>query len=618
MNKNLTAKLQKIENASQQIANTLTRCITLEPDTPEMRLKKGFVYTVVNLESNVEFDTEITTKVISDMLKDSYFQAESISPTQSLEKAISEVREKIVQTLVDKQTLGKQIIKLEVVGTVLWGNVLYLVQMGEGAGFLMRENGVKTINTIAEGNFATASGVVKDGDVLILCTKRFEEQTSPSNLLTSIPPSESLLPGQACLVAKFVVDTTFTDKEFVDFAPDTPTSKTVVLKGKTAITGVLAGLKTKLEGLKKLFRKTPQAETQKPNVKSSFETFRNKIRIIKVGGGPVGTIARKRPLRVSWYAAPVVGILLIVAIVVTAVLGRGKTEKKEVTPVVANQTSPSQNQPVAPQIPEKPKEEDTAGDIENKITRVEPKAYYDLKAVDANFDPGEIAVTKTQMVVSDKTAGKIYWATRETPTFTSFAQTYKNTTSLHPLDNTITFADETGYHVIDLANNKAIENIEKKGLGIVYPYLDFVYTSVDDKILKLTKSQTTFTESLWAQNQDFQGTKALVVAYSIFILKADNTVVTYTSGKKDSFELTGLSTPFTGTVALDTASDFDKIYISDGGNRRIVVFDKKGVLSAQYKTKSLDQWNTIKGISVTPDEKTVYVLDGTIVYSFEL
>jgi hypothetical protein len=611
MNKNLTAKIQKIENNATQFSNVLSRCISLEPDTTEIRLKKGFVYIVFNLESNIEFDTEITSKVIADILKDSYFQAESISPTQSLEKAISDVREKIVQTLVDKQTLGKQTIKLEVIGAVLWGNVLYFVQMGEGNGYLFRDNSIRTMNTIAEGNFATASGVAKDGDVLLLATKKFTEQISPNNLLASMPNVESLVPGQACLIAKFIADTTFTEKEFIEFAPDTVVTRSISAKNTLAFEAFFSGIKSKIRALKTKFKRPEKVSEPKEN--KNFENFKNKVRIIKVGGSPVGTIARKKVFKINWYVAPVLGIALLGAVVVTALRNEKTDTPKEAvkeTPIIKEE--PKQ----AEVVPEKPKEEDTTNDLQNKINRVDATAFYDLKMIDSNFSGGELSATNNLLVVSDKASGKIYSSNMNTPQFKAFTQNFAGIKSLHQIDGNITFADDTGYYVIDVANDKKLENITKPGLQIVYPYLGFVYTPTEDKIMKLTKSAGKFTESLWAQSEDFKEAKDLVVAYSIYILKADNTIVTYTSGKKDSFATTGIDKPMSGATQLYTDIDFKNIYVTDKDNRRVVVFDKKGGFVTQYKTKRLDQWNNLKSLYVTPDEKTIYVLDDAIIYSF--
>jgi len=58
----------------------------IEPETQEILLKKGTIYAVFEIIGDSNFNTEFVDKVISDTLRDSYYQSENISPVQSMEK----------------------------------------------------------------------------------------------------------------------------------------------------------------------------------------------------------------------------------------------------------------------------------------------------------------------------------------------------------------------------------------------------------------------------------------------------------------------------------------------------------------------------------------------------
>ena len=59
-------------------------------------------------------------------------------------------------------------------------------------------------------------------------------------------------------------------------------------------------------------------------------------------------------------------------------------------------------------------------------------------------------------------------------------------------------------------------------------------------------------------------------------------------------------------------------YIADPANKRIVVLDSSGALVNQYKSTEDDTLNDIRDISVSRDEKTLYVLNDTKIFEIPL
>ena len=97
MKKKLTAKIQEINPSLQQFATSFAQCVVIEPESKETLLKKGSIYAVYEITGTANFDTALTDRVLRDILHNSYFQSDNISPIQSLEKAIVEAKEKIAQ-----------------------------------------------------------------------------------------------------------------------------------------------------------------------------------------------------------------------------------------------------------------------------------------------------------------------------------------------------------------------------------------------------------------------------------------------------------------------------------------------------------------------------------------
>ncbi|MFC1756176.1 hypothetical protein ACFLZK_02170 [Patescibacteria group bacterium] len=225
MNKKLTAKTQKLIPSLNENETIFSSSIAIEPPERDLVLKKGSVYTAFDVSSPVPLNVPLITKVINDVLYDSYYHSENISPIQSLEKAIVDINDKVsnltAQAVSTQPPNTKQeglpVAAFNIVAGVLWGNVLYMVQYGKGKSFLMRDGEIKEVSSTSEGNFSVASGVVKNGDVIVLNTEKFAERYPPEKLLDASITSNELEPGFSSIILKFNVDEEFSEDEVIDF-----------------------------------------------------------------------------------------------------------------------------------------------------------------------------------------------------------------------------------------------------------------------------------------------------------------------------------------------------------------------------------------------------------------
>jgi len=225
MNKKLTAKTQKLLPILSENETVFSSSIAIEPPERDLVLKKGSVYTAFDISSPVPLNVSLITNVINDVLYDSYYHSENISPIQSLEKAIVNINDKVANLTAQAVSTQPPGAKQEgaaeagfnIVAGVLWGNVLYMVQYGKGKSFLMRDGEIKEVSSTSEGNFAVASGVVKNGDVIVLNTEKFAEKYPPEKLLDASLSSNDMEPGFASIILKFTVDEEFSEDEQIDF-----------------------------------------------------------------------------------------------------------------------------------------------------------------------------------------------------------------------------------------------------------------------------------------------------------------------------------------------------------------------------------------------------------------
>ena len=165
MNKKLSIKVQKISSHLPLSASAFSNAVVINPEDTTALLKKGSLYAIFDVKANSEFDVLLTTKIINDILHDSYFMSEMTSPIQALEKAVLDVKEKIVNLAT--HSFGNT--DFNIIVAVLWGNVVYIVQYGKAKSYLVRDGTISPINSSSEGYFcepasaASVAGLLKLG-----------------------------------------------------------------------------------------------------------------------------------------------------------------------------------------------------------------------------------------------------------------------------------------------------------------------------------------------------------------------------------------------------------------------------------------------------------------------
>jgi len=605
MIKKLTAKVQKLDAKLEPDLKEFSKCLIIEPDTKELALKKGTVYSVFNIKGSAGFDVELITKVLKDILHDSYYQSENISPIQSLEKAILEAKNKISGLSNETVVNEEQTTEFNIVSAVLWGNVLYIVEFGQMESYIMKEGNVEAVNTMTEGNFSAASGVVNEEDVVILCTKQFGEEYPPDRLLEANILEESLTSQQACLLMRLLVDTSFSEDEKIDFGLEPPSEN----KAKETVEKMAKSFKegsTKTKSMfSKLVKKIIKNKKEKkpldkePEIPNKTTKLQLKRRIKPV-----------KKINAKFILIPVAVIALVG--IIFSVIKLTKNEELPQEEAVTQEPSLS---------PEPIKEPDTSKDEEYNIQRIEPEAFYDIKIAETNADPSEILCLEENIIVTDRNNNKLYISDRGSPSFTGLETMFTGIRSPINSDGNLGFLDNTNYKVFDLetssvAQEYSIENIEKTSL--IRPYSGFLYTVANSQILKYTVSDEALEPVVWGTNEEFENAKDMDIAYSIYIVTSDGKLSEFTSGEKTTFEVADYPYENLKVKNIETDLDFENIYISDADKRNIIVIDDTGAYIKQYQTNELDTWNNIKDFSVCPAEDQVFILNNSKIYKLNL
>jgi DNA-binding beta-propeller fold protein YncE len=179
----------------------------------------------------------------------------------------------------------------------------------------------------------------------------------------------------------------------------------------------------------------------------------------------------------------------------------------------------------------------------------------------------------------------------------------------------LSFLDDVGFKIYNLISSTVSET-QTITAEIEFPYSGYIYALTQDTIKKYKDEETA--PVIWGQSEDFRNAKSLAIAFNIYVINSKNEVLSFSAGKKNDFKVTGLENGFSDAVKIVADVDLKNIYIADKGNKSIVVLDNKGVLLKQFKTENDEVWNDIKSITVSPDEKSLFVLSGSKIFVVNL
>lgn len=157
-------------------------------------------------------------------------------------------------------------------------------------------------------------------------------------------------------------------------------------------------------------------------------------------------------------------------------------------------------------------------------------------------------------------------------------------------------------------------------IGAIAPYGTrlYVYEKSTKNIYAYSKSLRGYTSGEpWIKATDFptDTIKSIAVDGSIYTLHTDGQINKLFKGEKVEFKVDSVTPALSSPNRLFTSEASKFIYVLDPAEKRVVIFDKKGVLQRQiYLTSSTN----LTDISLSADEKTLYALDEERIISINL
>ncbi|HEX9804192.1 MAG TPA: hypothetical protein VGA67_00770, partial [Candidatus Dojkabacteria bacterium] len=150
---------------------------TYKPKNEHILEEKGEVFAVITLKGPRSFNASTAGNLLLDFFHESYFEGDHSSSLICLEKAAINTAKKLAEIVDNDKNIGDMGINLEVTSVAIVGQIIYMVSMGQGGIYLLRDGNVVNVNSVlkdptGDGYVKSASGVIEEDDVVLLLTER--------------------------------------------------------------------------------------------------------------------------------------------------------------------------------------------------------------------------------------------------------------------------------------------------------------------------------------------------------------------------------------------------------------------------------------------------------------
>lgn len=266
--------------------------------------------------------------------------------------------------------------------------------------------------------------------------------------------------------------------------------------------------------------------------------------------------------------------------------------------------------------------------INNVINITQPERIADLSKNSFSFNPQGILKLENSLYLYEVSSGFLYKINLddiENPVliFLSSKDTFKlgairnnAIVLLSSPDKIYIYGKNDNYNTYLL--KPSLENtLNIKGMTNYDEYLYFLDTE-NLNILKYTPEENSLIGTNWLKeefNEDLIDAQSLAIDGSIYVSKADGTIIEYSAGRKANQFKPKVSPELKKGSQIFTEPKMRNLYVLDPENNRIIAINKKDGLIIQYVSA---QFDSLTNIWVTADERTIYVLNGLKVYRIDI
>jgi len=551
----------------------------------------GKLYAVLALErepqeQEVEVETELDLNIVGketlEALENEFFSLEN-KDLEGIKSAVEKASTKLSSG-----------IKASLVVAAENGNILYIAIKGKGKVDLKRQGQIGTVlESSDENEIKTGSGFLEDSDVLILQTPQFSELVPKDVLVGSI---DSQTPSE-------IAET---------LAP------TVHQGGKGGAASIILKYKDEAPPSSPAETASPQAPTEESKAKIGLKIVNNYFfqakNLIKERGINIPSLPHSKKVLLT------VGLILVLVFAGIVILAAKKQGDEKIKEAYAQYFVEAQN---------KYEEGQSLLDLNQALAR---ESFSEAKRIleegqnrfSENSEEGKQVkelLSKVNEALSDSSG-----VSNVNPTEVNRSESELLSFALEETSGLRFAKDDRNVYVItkNSVSSDARELIKNSndwsdaaGLGTFFGNI-YVLDRATDQILKFVATSggeygnsNYFTAS---QKPDLSEAADMAIDGSIYVLLKDGTVLKFTRGVKDNWQVQGLDKPLSNPARIYTDSE-SNIYILDNGNSRIVEIGKDGRYQSQYVASILKD---AKEMDVNEASGEIFILSGSKIFKIDL
>ena len=145
---------------------------------------------------------------------------------------------------------------------------------------------------------------------------------------------------------------------------------------------------------------------------------------------------------------------------------------------------------------------------------------------------------------------------------------------------------------------------------VIYNKKAYVLDGANGKITRYLKTATGFgSAATYAQSTTvpLAGAVAMAIDSNVFVAKADGSVLRLLSGKQEAFSLSQIDPPLRALSSIWTDMDDTRLIVTDPADKRLVLFDKNGLLTAQLTSP---EFSALRDVSSRLSQKQALIISG--------
>lgn len=179
--------------------------------------------------------------------------------------------------------------------------------------------------------------------------------------------------------------------------------------------------------------------------------------------------------------------------------------------------------------------------------------------------------------------------------------------------------DDEGIYEIDGSRDKVTDKDWEDPLFYLYAGNIYLVDKSQNKIFRYSGSASGFSSKQdWLApgiEADFSKVKDVTIDGSIWLLSSTGKVSRFTNGSPFAISMSGITNNLNDPTAIYTNEKLKNVYVLDGNNGRVVVLEKNGNFKLQYVNDDLKR---AKDLVVSEEEGKVILLNGSKVNYFQI